>query len=459
MAIVVSAPRALGAAVMEARLRRQAMHQTVSPLARERVSPRLPLGQLPGSPFWRRALAVFAVLGPGLIAGAAGDDAGGIATYASVGAQYGYTLLWALGLITISLVVVQLQVARLGAVTGKGLAELIREQFGVRWTTLAMFVLLVANGAVTIAEFAGVAAAGELFGIPRIVAVPVAAVVVWLIVVRASYSVAERIFLVLGAALLTYVGAAVLARPDWGNVAVQTVTPAFSLDAGYLTTFITLVGTTITPYMLFYLQSSLSDKGVGLVDYPAARTDVVLGSVLSDLIAAFIIICTAATLFVVGIQVQSADDAARALEPLAGPYATALFGLGLFGASMLAASVLPLSTAYAICGAFGWERGVSYTWKRAPVFNGLYTALIALAAGFVLVPGLPLIPVILATQTLNGLLLPVVLVFVVRLANDGTLMGKHTNGRVFNLLAYGTTAILILLTAALLLASVFGVGG
>jgi NRAMP (natural resistance-associated macrophage protein)-like metal ion transporter len=429
------------------------MHQTVNLLAGERVSPRLPLGHRPGWPFWRRALAVLAVLGPGLIAGAAGDDAGGIATYASVGAQYGYTLLWALGLITISLIVVQLQVARLGAVTGKGLAELIREQFGVRWTALAMLVLLIANGAVTIAEFAGVAAAGELFGVPRLLAVPVAAVLVWLIVVRASYSVAERIFLVLGAALLTYVGAAVLARPDWPRVGVQTVTPTFSLDPGYLTTFITLVGTTITPYMLFYLQSSISDKGVGLADYRAARTDVILGSVLSDLIAAFIVICTAATLFVVGVQVQSADDAARALEPLAGPYATALFGLGLFGASMLAASVLPLSTAYAICGAFGWERGVSYAWKRAPVFNGLYTALIALAAAFVLVPGLPLIPVILATQTLNGLLLPVVLVFVVRLANDGALMGTHTNGRVFNLLAYGTTAVLILLTAALLVTS------
>jgi NRAMP (natural resistance-associated macrophage protein)-like metal ion transporter len=216
MAIVVSAPRALAAALLEARLRRQAVHQTVSLPARERVSPRLPLGHLPGWPFWRRALAALAVLGPGLIAGAAGDDAGGIATYASVGAQYGYSLLWALGLITVSLTVVQVQVARLGAVTGKGLAELIREQFGVRWTALAMLVLLVANGAVTIAEFAGVAAAGELFGIPRLVAVPVAAVVVWLIVVRASYSVAERIFLVLGAALLTYVGAAVLAGPDWG---------------------------------------------------------------------------------------------------------------------------------------------------------------------------------------------------------------------------------------------------
>jgi Mn2+/Fe2+ NRAMP family transporter len=211
--------------------------------------------------------------------------------------------------------------------------------------------------------------------------------------------------------------------------------------------------------MLFYLQSSISDKGVRLADYPAERTDVVLGSVLSDLIAAFIIICTAATLFVAGIQVNTADDAARALEPLAGSYAKLLFGLGLFGASMLAASVLPLSTAYAICGAFGWERGVSYRWHEARVFNALYTLLIALAAAFVLVPGLPLIQVILATQTLNGLLLPVVLVFLVRLANDASIMGRHTNGRVFNVLAYGTTAVLILLTAALLVASAFGMGG
>jgi len=258
--------------------------------------------------------------------------------------------------------------------------------------------------------------------------------------------------------LLTYVGAAFLARPDWGQAALASVTPSLSLDAGYLTTLITLVGTTITPYMLFYLQSSISDKGVPLSHYPEERTDVVVGSMLSDLIAAFIIICTAATLFAAGIQVTSADDAARALEPLAGEYARILFGLGLFGASMLAASVLPLSTAYAICGAFGWERGVSYSWAEAPVFNGLYTVLIAIGAVFVLIPGLPLIQVILATQTLNGLLLPVVLIFLVRLANDPDILGQHTNGRVFNALAYGTTVVLIVLTVALLVTSLTGVG-
>jgi Mn2+/Fe2+ NRAMP family transporter len=403
----------------------------------------------------RKVLAVLAVLGPGLITGAAGDDAGGIATYASVGAQYGYTLLWAMVLILIALIVVQLQVARLGVVTGKGLAELIREQFGVRWTALAMFVLLIANCAVTVAEFAGIAAAAGLFGIPPVLSVPIGAMVVWLIVVRASYTVAEKIFLVLGAALLTYIGAAVLARPDWGQVALQTVKPSFQLDAVYLVTFITLVGTTITPYMLFYLQSSISDKGLTVEDYPAERTDVVLGSVLSDLIAVFIIISTAATLYVAGVQVTTADDAARALEPLAGSYARVLFGVGLFGASMLAASVLPLSTAYAICGAFGWERSLSFRWRQAPVFNGLYTALIVFAALFVLVPGLPLIQVILATQTLNGVLLPIILVFVVLLANDRGIMQEHTNGPIFNILAFGTIAVLIVLSVALLLSFVW----
>jgi Mn2+/Fe2+ NRAMP family transporter len=309
---------------------------------------------------------------------------------------------------------------------------------------------LVANGTVTIAEFAGIAAAGELFGLTRLVSVPLAAVVVWLIVVRASYTVAEKIFIVLSTALLTYVGSAVLARPEWREVGVALATPSFTLDTGYLTTFVAVVGTTITPYMLFYLQSSLSDKGVPVEDYPAERTDVVVGSILTTVIALFIIVSTAATLHVEGVSVDTADDAARALEPLAGPYARILFGLGLFGASMLAASVLPLSTAYAVCGAFGWERGVSRSWSEAPIFNGLYTALIALAGLFVLIPGLPLIQVIVATQFLNGLLLPIVLVFVLRLVNNRALMNGYINGRVFNILSYATTAIMIVLTIALL---------
>ena len=394
---------------------------------------------------------------PGIITGAAGDDAGGIATYASIGAQYGYSLLWVMGPITLALIVVQVQVARMGVVTGKGFAELIREQFGVRWTAFAMLILLVANGTVTIAEFAGIAAATDIFN-ARLVgpAVIVSAFLVWLIVVRGSYTLAEKVFIALSLALLTYVGAAILARPDWGEVAVSLVTPSMQLDSGYLTTFVALVGTTITPYMLFYLQSSLSDKGVRLEDYAAERTDVILGSLLTTVVALFIIVCTAATLHQEGILINTADDAARALEPLAGPYARILFGVGLFGASMLAASVLPLSTAYAVCGAFGWERGISRSWSEAPIFNGLYTALIALAAAFVLIPGLPLIQVIVATQFLNGLLLPIVLLFVLRLANNPDIMGEHTNSPLMNVLSYATTGVLVVLTLALLIFSVVG---
>src|SRR6266542_3834684 len=372
----------------------------------------------------RRLSAALAFLGPGLIAGAAGDDAGGIATYASVGAQYGYDLLWVIGPITVSLVVIQLMIARMGVVTGKGFAELIR----------------------------------EVFNVPRYIVVPLMAVAVWLIVVRASYTVAEKIFILLSVALLTYVGAAFLARPDWGHVARSLVTPVFSTEPGFLSTFVAVVGTTITPYMLFYLQSSLSDKGVRIEDYPAERTDVVIGSLLTTIVALFIIVCTAATLHSAGITIETPEHAARALEPLPGPYARVLFGLGLFGASMLAASVLPLSTAYAVCGAFGWERGVSTSWSEAPIFNGLYTALIAFAAAFVLIPSLPLIQVIVATQFLNGLLLPIVLIFMLRLVNDRDLMGRYTNSRMFNVLSYGTTAILIGLTLALLVFSVLGLG-
>ena len=410
---------------------------------------------------WRlRAVgAALAFLGPGLITGAAGDDAGGVATYASIGAQYGLDLLWVMVPITVALIVVQLMVARMGVVTGKGFAELIREEFGIKWSAFAMLVLLIANGTVTIAEFAGIAAATELFGITRMISVPVMAVVVWLIVVRASYQVAEKIFIALSTALLTYVGAAFLAKPDWGAVVVRLVVPSqIPLEAGYMTTLVAVVGTTITPYMLFYLQSSISDKGVPIERYAAERLDVIFGSVLTTVIAVFIIVSTASTLYVEGVTISTAEDAARALEPLAGAYAKVLFALGLFGASMLAASVLPLSTAYAVCGAFGWERGVSRSWSEAPIFNGLYTALIALAAAFVLIPGLPLIQVIVATQFLNGLLLPIVLVFVLRLVNDRELMGSFTNNGVFNVLSYGVTAILIVLTVALIVLSILGVG-
>lgn len=430
--------------------------QIVAPRGLTRIRVRLPRPRRRG--WLTRVGAGLAILGPGLITGAAGDDAGGIATYATIGAQYGYSLLWGLALITVALVVVQLQVARLGLASGKGLAELIREQFGVNWTAFAMLILLLANGAVTAAEFAGIAAAGELFGVPRLLSVPVAASIAWFVVVRASYGMVEKIFLALSAVLLTYVGAALLARPDWGEVARQAVAPTFLWEAGFLTTFVTLVGTTITPYMLFFLQASIADKGARMDDYVHERADVLLGTLLATVVAAAIIIGTAATLFLNGIPVNSADDAARALEPLAGPYARILFGLGLLGASMLAACVLPLSTSYAICGAFGWERSVSAGFSQAPVFNGLYTALITIGALFVLVPGLPLIQVIVSTQTLNGVLLPIILIFVTRLANNRGVMGRHVNGRIFNAFAWTTNVALVILTLAMLGVSLAGAG-
>lgn len=397
---------------------------------------------------WRAALSALAILGPGLITGAAGDDAGGVATYATIGAQFGYSMIWALILITVSLVVVQVQVARMAVVTGKGLDELIRERFGVRWTAFAMLVLLIANGSVTVAEFAGIAAAGQLVGIPTTISVPVSAVAVWLIVVRGSYSLAEKVFVVVSAGLLSYVGSAILAHPDWHEVAIRSITPTFLPRPDFVTQLVALVGTTITPYMLFFLQASIVDKGDTLGDYRRVLADVSIGAIASDLAAFFIIVSTAATLFPAGIAVQTAQDAARALVPFAGRYAEILFGAGLYGASMLAASVLPLSTAYALCGAFGWERGLSWTWREAPLFNGLYTLLIVIGAVLVLIPGLPLIPLIVGTQVLNGILLPVILVFVAVLASNRKLMGGWANGPVFRILSVGTTIVVALLAVA-----------
>ena len=416
----------------------------------QRLAGRRPLRLQRLRPF--RALAI---LGPGLIAATAGNDAGGNATYSAFGARFGYTLLWALPLIAVSLGLVQEMAARLGAVTGKGLAELIREEFGVRWATLAMLTLLVANGGTTIAEFAGIAAAVELFGISKYLAVPLAAVLVWAVVVGPSYQVAERVFLGLASALLTYVLAAFLAGPDWPIVGRSLVTPTFQLDPDFLVAFITLIGTTITPYMQFFQQSAVVDKGINAEEYPRERLDVLIGVGYSILVAFFIMVATATTLHPAGIVVDSAADAARALAPLAGPYATVLFGVGLLGASLLAASVLPLSTAYAICGAFGWERSVSAGFERAPIFNGLYTALIAIGALVALVPGLPLIGVIIGTQFLNGLLLPIVLLFIVRLVRRPEIMGRHVNGPLLHGLAWASTLLVIGLSGTLLVRTLF----
>ncbi len=399
--------------------------------------------------------ALLALLGPGLIAAAAGNDAGGVTTFTVVGARYGYSLLWALIPIAISLCVVQEMSARLGAVTGKGLSDLIREEFGVRWTAFAMLILLIANFGTTIAEFAGIAAALGLFGISKWLAVPAMAILVWLVVVRFSYRVAERVFLSLAAVFVVYLVAAFLSGPDWGAVARATVIPRVEASGDFIVTLITLVGTTITPYMQLFLQSAVVDKGVTTEDYARARADVIVGSVLSIVISAAIVIVAATTLHANGIAVETAADAARALAPIVGPAATVLFGVGLFGASMLAASILPLSTAYAISEAFGFERGVSRELREAPVFFGLYSALIALGAAVVLLPVDP-IRVILASQLVNGILLPIELVFILLLINDETVMGRYTNGRGFNLVAWTTAIGLTILTLFLVASALFG---
>lgn len=403
---------------------------------------------------WRtRLLVLLAVIGPGIITANVDNDAGGITTYSVAGARYGYSMLFMLIFVTVALVVVQEMSARLGVVTGKGLAALIREQMGVRWTALIIGFLLVANLANTVSEFAGVAASMEIFGITKYISVPIVAVLVWFLIVKGSYKPVERVFLVASAFYVTYILSGILANPPWGQVLRAAVTPSFSLNSGYVVLFITVIGTTIAPWMQFYLQSSIVDKGLQVKDYAYERLDVIVGSLTTDIVAAFIIIACAATLFAHGQDIQSAQDAAVALGPLAGQYAATLFALGLLNAAVFSAAILPLSTAYAVCEAFGWESAVSRSWKEAPVFFGIYTAFIVLGAGIILLPIPSLIEAMLASQTVNGILLPVILVAMLVLINDKRLMGKHINGRVMNILSWGTVLILIVLTVLLVLTS------
>jgi NRAMP (natural resistance-associated macrophage protein)-like metal ion transporter len=403
----------------------------------------------------RGLLAYMAILGPGMIAANAGNDAGGIATYATVGADHGYTLLWVLVPITISLGIVQEMCARMGAVTGKGLADLIRERFGVRWTALVMLALLVANGGVTVSEFVGIAAATELFGVPRYVSVPLAAASVWWLVVKGSYRRVERVFLLMSLVFLGYIVSAFLARPEWGVIAHEIVRPSFRLDIAYLFTFVAVVGTTISPYMQVYVQSSVVEKGVTAEEYTLTRADVWTGTVFAICIVFFIIVSTSATLHRHGIRIETAADAARALEPLAGHYAGLLFATGLFGASMLAAGVLPLATAYSISEALGFEKGVSRSFREAPIFIGIFSFLVVVGALVAVIPGLPLIRVLIVTQVINGLLLPVILIAILRLVNDREVMGTYTNGPVYNVAAWLTAIIVSALSLLLIGATLF----
>jgi NRAMP (natural resistance-associated macrophage protein)-like metal ion transporter len=406
-------------------------------------------------PYRIRLLLLLSVIGPGIITANVDNDAGGITTYSVAGANYGYALLWMMPLVAIALIIVQEMSARLGVVTGKGLADLIRENMGVRMTTLLLGLLVFVNLANTVSEFAGVAASTEIFGISKFISVPLAAIGVWILVVKGSYKFVERIFLVASAIYLAYVASGIMAQPSWNEVAQAFVSPSFQLNAGYVTIFVTIIGTTIAPWMQFYQQSSIVDKGIRVSEYNYERVDVVIGSLFAVFVASFIMIACAATIYKNGLTIETAKDAALALGPLAGRYAAILFAVGLLNASLFSAAILPLSTSYSVCEAFGWESSISRRWKEAPVFFSIYTGFIVLGALIILLPIKSLIQAMLISQTLNGVLLPVILIAMLRLINNKGIMGKFTNSRSFNLLAWGTVIILIILAIILVILTFF----
>jgi Mn2+/Fe2+ NRAMP family transporter len=400
---------------------------------------------------WKgRLVLLLAVIGPGFITANVDNDAGGIFTYSQAGAQFGYSLLWTMIPITIALIVVQEMASRLGAVTGKGLSDLIREEFGFRLTFIMMVTLVVTNFGNVVAEFAGIASSLELFGLSKYVVVPAAAFVVWLLVVRGTYDSIEKIFLTASAFYVTYIIAGFLAHPDWKAAAFATVTrpeAAGIRNYGYIYMVIGLVGTTIAPWMQFYLQASIVEKGITARQYAASRWDVIIGCIFTDVVAWFIIVACAATLYANGHHdIGSGADAAQALRPLAGEYAYLLFAAGLFNASLFAASILPISTAYAVCEGLGFESGLDKKFREAPVFYWLYTVLIVLGAAVLLVPRLPLVYVSVLSQVANGVVLPLVLVFMLLLTNDRELMGRYTNSRRFNIIAWTTVVVMVVLT-------------
>ena len=390
-------------------------------------------------------------LGPGVIAAAAGNDAGGIATYSTVGADYGYQMLWVMVVVTILFALVQEMCARMGAVTGKGLSDLIREQFGLRWSAFATLILLAANTGVTITEFVGIGAAADLFGIPRWLAVPPMALLLWVLITQGSYARVEKLFIALTLVFISYIVTVIIINPPWGVIGQALITPDLSklTTAGYLPTVVALIGTTITPYIQLYTQSSVVEKGVTPADYKYERVDVIGGVLLSNLVSVVIIIATAATLFAVGQHVGTAADAAAALRPVAGSLAEELFGVGLFGACMLAAAVLPLSTAYAVTEAIGLERGVSFSFRQAPFFVGLFTFLIVLGTVVAMLPGIPVVALLLFVQTVNGILLPIELIFIMLLVNNKGLMGRYVNPPLLNILAWVGVGLIILAVGAM----------
>ncbi|MCE5217033.1 divalent metal cation transporter [bacterium] len=404
---------------------------------------------------WRRLTALLAIAGPGIITATVDNDAGGVATYSLAGGNYGYGHLWALIPIGVLLFIIQEMSARLGAMTGKGLADLIRENFGLRMTFWLLLGVTLTNLTNTMGEFAGVASAAEIFGLSRYIAVPLSAVFVWVVVVRGNYKSVEKVFFAACLIYLAYPISGILAKPDWKPVLHSLVVPGWELSAGYVMMLIGIVGTTIAPWMQFYQQAAVVDKGITAKDYKYTRLDVLVGCVFAVIIVLFIMVTCSATIHAAGKSVESVEDAAQALFPLAGPYCAGLFAFGLLNASLFAASILPLATAYQLCEGIGWERGLDHSFREAPAFYTTYTALIVLGAGLVLLPNAPLLKIMYLSQVLNGVLLPLVLVFMLRLINDPGLMGDHTNSRVYNVLSWACVVAVSLMSAYLAVATIF----
>jgi len=421
---------------------------------------------------WRRLLLFLSVVGPGIITANADNDVGGILTYSQAGAQFGYSLLWLLIPVTIALIVTQEMCARMGVVTGKGLADLIRENFGVKVTFWVLLIFVLGDLGNTASEFAGVASAAPIFasyghginaGVLKTVMVIAAAIFVYATITRGSYKVVERIFFAFCAVYLAYVVSGILVHPNWHDVLTQMVFPHFSPSKAYLLMIIAVIGTTISPWMQFYIQAAVVDKGVREEDYALSRVDVVSGALFTDFIAFFIIVASAATIYLHNVHagaahqivVNDAGDVAIALAPLAGKFAALLFAVGLLNAAIFTASILPLSTAYYVCEAFGFERGVDHRFSDAKIFYVLYAALILIGAGVVIIPGAPLLAIIFYSQVLNGMLLPVVLVLMLLLINNKRLMGTWTNSPIFNAIAWATAVVVAGLTLISTLQSIF----
>lgn len=402
--------------------------------------------KIKGSKPVRNILLFFAVMGPGIITANVDNDAGGIATYSMAGAHFGYTLLWSLIPITIALVIVQEMCARMAVATGKGLADLIRENYGVKVTFYLMFTLFFVNLSNVMAEFAGIAVSLEIFHISKFFSVPISAFFVWMLVVKGTYKSVEKIFLFACFFYVAYIISGFIAKPDWSDVLQQTINPRFNWNFDYTVMLVGLIGTTIAPWMQFYLQSSIVEKGVTIEEYKHLKLDVVGGCIIAPVIAFFIVVACAATLFQSGIIVESAQDAALALRPLAGNYATLLFAFGLFNASIFAASILPLSTAYSICEGLGWDAGVDKRFEEAPQFFWLYAFMIVAGAGVVLIPRFPLLKIMYFSQVGNGVLLPIILIYMLRLINNKDIMGEFTNGKLLNIITWITVVIIIALT-------------